>query len=85
MLKPVVAATLVGVALFTGAAAASTKNDRVLHEDRYVEVFKQEGHGDKNYLYTITEFTDRFGRDCTVVTGASESAIALQCGLAGNG
>lgn len=67
------------VLLGTGAASAGTQNDRVLHEDKYIEVFKQEGHGDKNYLYTITGFKDSFGRNCTVVTGASETAIALDC------
>jgi hypothetical protein len=81
MRKILVAVGLAGLALFTGTAAASSKNDRVLHEDKYIEVFKQEGKGgDKNYLYTITEFVDGYGRKCTVVTGASETAIALDCG-----
>lgn len=63
-------------------AAKNTDNDRILRGDRkeYIEVFKRDSaHGYKNYLYTITEFTDRWGRHCTVTTGASEKTIALDC------
>lgn len=53
-------------------------NDRVLKGKEFIEVFKDDGNG-KNYLYTITEFKDRWGRKCTVVTGDSEQTIALDC------
>lgn len=59
-------------------ATAGTSNDRVLGENQYNEYFKKEG-SNKNYLYTETEFKDAWGRKCTVVTGASESTIALSC------
>lgn len=71
--------TMVATFILGGIALAGTGNDRVLKEDKYIEVFKQEGRGDKNYLYTITEFKDEWGRQCTVVTGSSETAIALDC------
>ena len=55
-----------------------TGNDRVLKGNDFIEVFKDDGNG-KNYLYTITEFKDRWGRNCTVVTGDSEQTIAVDC------
>jgi hypothetical protein len=58
--------------------AGDTDNDRVLKGKDFIEVFKDDGN-DKNYLYTITEFKDRHGRVCTVVTGDSEKTIALDC------
>ena len=75
-------AIVTGVAIggaFSYGAWAGSDNDRVLGEDKYIEVFKKEGRGDKNYLYTITEFEDAHGRQCTVVTGASETSIAIDC------
>lgn len=80
-MKKALAGASVAAAVLFGATAASagTANDTVLHESDYTEVFKQEGHGKKNYLYTITGFKDSFGRNCTVVTGASETAIAIDC------
>lgn len=68
-----------GFALVGGLAFAGSGNDRVLKEEDYVEVFKKEGNGDKNYLYTITEFEDEWGRLCTVVSGDSEKTMALDC------
>jgi hypothetical protein len=69
--------------LFAGSVRAdNTDNDRVLRGDKkeFIEVFKKDDSGgDKNYLYTITEFTDKWGRKCTVVTGDSEQTIALDC------
>lgn len=80
MRRLIVGASVAAVVLFgTTAAVASTSNDTVFNEKQYREYFKQEGHGDKNYLYTVTGITDPFGRRCTVVTGASETAIALSC------
>lgn len=74
---------VLGVSLAVPAhAAKNTDNDRVLRGDKgeYVEVFKRDSrHGEKNYLYTITEFTDRWGRHCTVVAGASERTLSLDC------
>lgn len=71
----------------TVAGADAKSNDRILRGDRqeYIEVFKQDAAGGKkNYLYTITEFTDRWGHKCTVITGDSERTIALSCaGAAG--
>jgi hypothetical protein len=61
-----------------GGGTGPTSNDRVLTGKQFTEVFKNDGNG-KNYLYTITEFTDKFGRNCTVVTGDSEKTIALDC------
>lgn len=61
-----------------GIAIAGTDNDRVLKEDKYIEVFKKEG-SHKNYMYTITEFIDAWGRVCTVVSGDSEQTIDLDC------
>ncbi len=74
-----VALAIIFAALTGGAVIAGTSNDIILKEDKYNEYFKKEGNGDKNYLYTETEFKDRWGRECTVVTGASETAIALDC------
>lgn len=57
-------------------------NDRVLRGDKkeFIEVFKKDdAGGDKNYIYTITQFKDSWGRECTVVTGDSEKTIALDC------
>jgi hypothetical protein len=67
-----------------GAVVMADKkdNDRVLNgeEMEFIEVFRQDNsRGDKNYQYTITEFTDAHGRDCTVVSGDSEKTIALDC------
>lgn len=87
---------IVIVLLVVGAGVAvandsNKTNDRVLHDNSpaytvkekggYGEVFKQEGKGDKNYLYTVTEFEDRWGRQCTAVSGDSEKTIALDCDL----
>lgn len=80
MRRLIIGAGVAAVVLFGATAAvASSNNDVVLHENQYKEYFKQEGHGDKNYLYTVTSITDPFGRRCVVVTGASETAIALDC------
>lgn len=64
------------------AGADDTSNDRVLRGDHseYIEVFKKDSAGGrKNYLYTVTEFKDQWGRECTVVSGDSEQTIALDC------
>lgn len=79
MRKPIIALSILVTGLAGGAISAGSGNDRVLNEDQYIEVFKKEGRGDKNYLYTITEFEDAWNRQCTVVTGASETAISLDC------
>jgi len=74
-----------GVASVIGGSivlADADDNDRILRGDLndYIEVFKRDSeNGDKNYLYTITEFEDDWGRQCTVVTGDSEMTIALDC------
>lgn len=80
-MKKLITGTIIAVVVAGSATAvlASDKNDHVLHEDQYQEYFKQEGNGDKNYLYTVTGFNDQFGRVCTVVTGDSEQTIALDC------
>jgi hypothetical protein len=71
------------LALMGGVVGAdNTSNDRVLRGDKgeYIEYFKKDSaNGDKNYLYTETEFKDKWGRQCTVVTGDSEQTIALDC------
>lgn len=79
-------------AFVTDAAASSgpRSNDRTLFgtdsvtlkfKAGYQEVFKKDTRGanHKNYLYTVTSFTDSFGRSCTVVSGASEQTIAMDC------
>jgi hypothetical protein len=78
------AAIGIGAALSIAAVALADDedNDRILRGDRgeYIEVFKKDSSGgEKNYLYTITEFEDAWGRQCTVVTGDSETTIALDC------
>jgi len=73
-----VAAVLGFCVLGSDVGADGKDNDRVLKGRDFIEVFKDDGGG-KNYLYTITEFTDRWGRKCTVVTGDSEQTIALDC------
>jgi hypothetical protein len=82
-MKPLVALTILMMVLACGGVSAdNTGNDRVLRGDKkeFIEVFKKDdAGGDKNYLYTITEFKDMFSRDCTVVTGDSEKTIALDC------
>lgn len=82
-MKRLIPLTVLAIALTGGVVGADdSDNDRVLRGDKgdYIEVFKKDsGGGSKNYLYTITEFKDEWGRQCTVVTGASETAIALDC------
>ena len=73
---------LLGLAVPAVALAGDTSNDRILRGDKneYIEVFKKDSaDGDKNYLYTISEFKDKWGRECTVVSGDSEKTIALDC------
>lgn len=61
------------------AGADSTEaNDVVLRGKDYTEYFKDEGDG-KNYLYTRTEWDDQAGNHCVVVTGHSESTVAIAC------
>jgi len=72
---PLLLAALAGCAI---SADSGKDNDRVLRGKEFIEVFKDDGDG-KNYLYTITEFKDRHGRVCTVVTGDSEKTIGLDC------
>ena len=56
------------------------EGNRIAMKSGYAEVFKRDTpRGDKNYLYTVTEFTDRWGRHCTVLTGASETAVTMDC------
>ena len=82
-LRRITVVTLAIFGLTAGLAAADNKgNDRVLTgtKNEFIEVFKRdEEGGDKNYEYTITEFTDKHGRACTTVTGDSEKTIALDC------
>ena len=82
-MKALVGLAVVLVALAGGVVGAdNTSNDRILRGDRneYIEVFKKDSaNGDKNYLYTITQFKDSWGRQCTVVSGDSEKTIALDC------
>lgn len=88
-LRRIIPLTIVAVALTATVAAADNKgNDRVLTGDKneFVEVFKRDDSGgDKNYIYTISEFKDKWGRECTVVTGDSEQTIALDCDRALSG
>jgi hypothetical protein len=79
IIRRIIPVTIAAVALTGGIVGAGEGNDRVLGEDKYIEVFKREGRGDKNYLYTITSFEDEFGRECTVVSGDSEKTLALDC------
>lgn len=62
-----------------GGAIAGRGNDTVYHEDQYNEYFKQEGNGDKNYLYTITEQPAPKPGMCNIYTFASETAGAVAC------
>lgn len=73
---------------FAGQAWADEVNKRndVVFNDRptgrgpdYIEVYKKEGKGDKNYLYTLTQVVTPGGPFCTVVTGDSERTIAITC------
>ena len=76
------AVVLLGLAVPAVALAGDTSNDRILRGDKneYIEYFKKDSaNGDKNYLYTETEFKDKWGRICTVVTGDSEQTIAMDC------
>jgi hypothetical protein len=78
-MKKLIPLTIVLFALAGGVVSADSKdNDRVLKGTQFIEVFKDDGDG-KNYLYTITEFKDKWSRNCTVVTGDSEKTIALDC------
>jgi hypothetical protein len=75
-------AVLIAGAAGIAVAADNKGNDRVLTgtKNEFIEVFRRDDpNGDKNYQYTITEFKDKWGRNCTVVTGDSEKAIALDC------
>ncbi len=76
-----VAALCLG-SLFVGVAWADEANKRndIVFNDRpsgrgpdYVEVFKKEGKGDKNYMYTITYVITPSGLYCTVFSYASET------------
>lgn len=79
-MKKALAGFIVGVILAGCAgAAASDRNDTVYGEDHYEEFFKQEGNGDKNYLYTRTVQDMPPPGKCHVYTGASETAIAVVC------
>ena len=78
----IVVGAAVGATVSVVAFADNKDNDRVLRGDRmeFIEVFRQDDkNGDKNYQYTITEFTDKFGRVCTVATVNSEQAVGLDC------
>lgn len=78
-MKRLIPLVIVLFALAGGVVSADNNdNDRVLKGKDFIEVFKDDGGG-KNYLYTITEFKDKWGRECTVVTGDSEKTIALDC------
>lgn len=62
------------------AAGARSANDHVLNERKYEEYFKQEGNGDKNYLYTVTrEVPAPAPGKCIVVSADSEQTIAVAC------
>ena len=79
MMKRLIPLAIVVLGLAGGVVSADSKdNDRVLKGKDFIEVFKDDGGG-KNYLYTITQFKDSWGRECTVVTGDSEKTIALDC------
>lgn len=79
-MRKILAGFIVGVFIAAcGGAAASNRNDTVFHEDNYREFFKQEGHGDKNYLYTRTEQDAPAPGKCYVYTFASETAGAVVC------
>lgn len=79
---------VIAVSLPIMVSADNKSNDRVLTGDKgeFIEVFKRDDSGgDKNYIYTISEFTDKHGRLCTVVTGDSEQTIALDCDFKSKG
>lgn len=82
-----VACTLLLTGTGTAVAddAAQRSND-IVFNDRpsgrgpdYYEVFKQEGRGHKNYLYTVTQVETPGGLFCTVITFASETAGSATC------
>lgn len=79
---------LVAVLLMTGTAwaAEKEKENDVVFADRnsqrgpdYIEVYKKEGNGDKNYLYTITQVQTPGGEYCTIITFASETSGSATC------
>jgi len=82
-MKTAIALVVVLLGLAGGVVGAdNNSNDRILRGDKneYIEVFKKDSaNGDKNYLYTITQFKDSWGRICTVTTADSEKTIALDC------
>ncbi len=65
--------------IIAGPAVASRINDTVFKETQYREFFKQEGNGDKNYLYTRTEQPAPPPGKCYVYTFASETGGAVVC------
>lgn len=93
MKNPKTAAVLLAAAVIVGSgtAWADSKSDRrsndvVFHDTAmrggvpdYVEVYKQEGNGDKNYLYTVTQVISPAGQFCTVFTFASEASGFGSC------
>jgi hypothetical protein len=79
-MKKLIAGVIVGVIVGAcGSAVAGSQNDTVFHEDQYREFFKQEGNGDKNYLYTITQQDAPPPGKCAVYTFASETAGTVAC------
>lgn len=81
-MKRFVAGLIIGVVMAAGGVAiAGTGNDTVYHEKQYKEFFKQEGNGEKNYLYTRTEQPAPPLGKCYVYTFASERAGAVFCNV----
>lgn len=72
-----------GTAIAKGNTRERAKNDHVLHDGdnaTYQEYFKQEGNGDKNYLFTTdTEVDAPPPGKCLIVTGDSEQWGAVAC------
>lgn len=87
--KRLAVCVLLSVLTFAGGIAyasdAEKVNDIVLRDRpangpaQYLEFYKKEGNGDKNYLYTLTQVATPGGNYCTVVTGDSEKTIAISC------
>lgn len=87
MRKRVFVGALVSLLVVGGHSALAdgpsknTDNDvNLVSPGGFTEYFKRDSSGGrKNYIYTRTEFVDGHGRVCTVITGASESTLAIDC------
>lgn len=74
-----VVVVLLTLGVYVEVALAGRGNDTIYKEGQYREYFKQEGKGDKNYLYTVTEHPAPAPGKCLVFTFASEQAGSVVC------